>query len=84
MRPEWGCRIWDYLFEPLDDTTRGKIVEAGIEVINAEPRVKLITMNVMEYDLGIRTEIVCQYLIIGIVDTMFVNFDRSMATAWLN
>ena len=82
MRPDWGCRVWDYLFEPLDDTTRKKIVDAAMEVINADPRVKLINMNVMEYDLGIRIEIICQYLIIDIVDTMFVDFNRSTAMTW--
>ena len=82
MRPDWGCRVWDYLFEPLDDANRAKIIAAAMEVIKAEPRVKIINMNVMEYDHGIRIEIICEYLIIGIVDTMFVNFDRATAAAW--
>lgn len=82
VRPDWGCRVWDYLFEPLNDSTRAKIVAAAMEVINAEPRVKIINMNVIEYDQGIRIEIVCEYLIIGIVDTMFVNFDKSTTSAW--
>ena len=82
MRPDWGCAVWDYLFEPLDDPTRTKVVAAAMEVINAEPRVKLVTLNVMEYDQGIRIEIICQYLVIGVVDTMLVDFDRATVATW--
>jgi phage baseplate assembly protein W len=40
MRPEFGCRIWDLLFEPVTPTLLGLISEAVREAVGRwEPRV---------------------------------------------
>lgn len=40
MRPEFGCRVWDYLFEPMNPTTFGLVEAAVREAIERwEPRV---------------------------------------------
>ena len=50
MRPEFGCRIWDLLFEPVDANTLGLMAEyvrlalsqweprAGVEDVTVTPR----------------------------------------------
>lgn len=50
MRPEFGCRIWDLLFEPIDANTLGLMAEyvrlalsqweprAGVEDVTVTPR----------------------------------------------
>ena len=39
MRPEFGCRIWDYLFHPLDANTIGAMTTAVQEALARwEPR----------------------------------------------
>jgi uncharacterized protein len=42
MRPKFGCRIWDLLFEPITPNLLGLIVEAVREAIGQwEPRVSV-------------------------------------------
>lgn len=47
MRPNWGTRIPMLAFEPLDQTTIDIVKEDLTEVVNDEPRVKLIDMAVL-------------------------------------
>jgi phage baseplate assembly protein W len=40
MRPQFGCRIWDLLFEPINANTLGLMSEAVRDAISQwEPRV---------------------------------------------
>jgi phage baseplate assembly protein W len=42
MRPQFGCRIWDLLFEPINANTLGLMTEAVRETVSQwEPRVDL-------------------------------------------
>ncbi len=42
MRPQFGCRIWDLLFEPINANTLGLMAEAVRETVSQwEPRVTL-------------------------------------------
>ena len=42
MRPEFGCRIWELLFEPINANTLGLMSEAVREAVARwEPRVTL-------------------------------------------
>ena len=42
MRPEFGCKIWELLFEPINANTMGLMSEAVKEAIGRwEPRVTL-------------------------------------------
>jgi uncharacterized protein len=39
MRPEFGCSVWDYLFEPVNATTMGMMESAVREALERwEPR----------------------------------------------
>jgi uncharacterized protein len=43
MRPQFGCRIWDLLFEPVNFNTLGQMAEAAGEAIAQwEPRVDVV------------------------------------------
>ena len=47
MRPEFGCRIWDLLFEPINANTMGLMIEAVREAISRwEPRIELDDVRV--------------------------------------
>ena len=42
MRPQFGCRVWDLLFEPINANTLGLMAEAVRETVSQwEPRVEL-------------------------------------------
>src|SRR5262245_44274960 len=42
MRPQFGCRIWDLLFEPINANTLGLMAEAVRDAVSQwEPRIQL-------------------------------------------
>ncbi|MEX2375481.1 MAG: GPW/gp25 family protein [Dehalococcoidia bacterium] len=42
MRPEFGCRAWDFLYEPMNPNTLGLIENAVLEALRRwEPRVEV-------------------------------------------
>ncbi len=46
MRPQFGCRIWDLLFQPIDANTIGQIEVAVREAIQQwEPRIDLVEVK---------------------------------------
>lgn len=48
MRPEFGCKIWNLLFEPINANTLGLMAEAVREALGRwEPRVDLIDVRVV-------------------------------------
>lgn len=47
MRPEFGCRIWDFVFHPLTPNTIGEIKNAVEEALQRwEPRVVIELVEV--------------------------------------
>ncbi len=47
MRPEFGCRIHDYVFAPTDATTAGMIAhEVRASLLRWEPRIDVIEVDV--------------------------------------
>ena len=43
MRPQFGCRIWDLVFEPINANTLGLMAEAVKDAVSQwEPRVDLL------------------------------------------
>ena len=53
MMPEFGSIIWDYLYEPLDETTKQIIEQDAKDIINQDPRVSLQSLSVVEFERGI-------------------------------
>ena len=52
MRPEFGCRIWNLLFEPINANTLGLMSEAVRDAVGRwEPRIELDDVRV-EPDQG--------------------------------
>ncbi len=46
MRPAFGCRIWDLLYQSIDANTLGQIETATREAIEQwEPRIDLVEVN---------------------------------------
>lgn len=48
MRPQFGCRIWDLVFEPINANTLGLMSEAVKDAVSQwEPRVDLVDVDVV-------------------------------------
>jgi len=55
MRPQFGCRIWDLMFEPINANTIGMMSEAVKDAISQwEPRIDLedVVIDVDDQDNG--------------------------------
>lgn len=51
MRPDFGCAIWDLLFEPVNDNTLGLMAEAVREAMARwEPRIDVDDVDVRPLD----------------------------------
>ena len=45
MRPDFGCVIWDMLFEPFTDDVLATIVDNIVEIGEADPRLEVLEEN---------------------------------------
>ena len=53
MRPQFGCAIWDQLFEPINANTLGLMAQAARDAISQwEPRVDLESVTTTADDAG--------------------------------
>jgi phage baseplate assembly protein W len=76
MRPDFGCRIWDWLMEPLTESLRQQIVAEAQRVCEADPRVAVIDMQVFELDSGLRVEMTLQVQPFNTVETFSTDFEN--------
>lgn len=52
MRPRFGCRIWEMLFEPVTPTLYGEIQQAVFDALAQwEPRVTVESVDVVQDDV---------------------------------
>lgn len=75
MRPTWGCRIWDYLMEPLTDAMRDLIIDEAVRICREDTRVEVTDVSVREIDYGLRVAISLNYLPQRVADTFSVDFE---------
>lgn len=82
MRPTWGCRIWDYLMEPMTTTLHDDIVAEVISICQADERLKVVSVDVIDEDHALRVEITLNFSPLGVIDTFAVNFERRETARW--
>ena len=76
MRPEFGSIIWDMLFEPFDELVREAIISDARDIISQETRVELSSLDVFEFEQGLRLDIEVLYVPFNVFGTFEVEFDR--------
>lgn len=74
MLPDYGTLIYDYLFDPFDEITKNSIIEDAINIIQNEPRVKLVSVDAFQEDQALNVVMVLLFLPESITDNMFVSF----------
>ncbi len=57
MMPEYGTRIYSYLFDPFDEFTKSAILEDATNVVNSDPRVELVAIDATQEDQTLLIEI---------------------------
>jgi phage baseplate assembly protein W len=82
MRPTWGCKIWDYMMEQFTPDLRDKIVSEAVAVCAADTRVAVVSINVVEFDMGVRVELTLDFRPLNVVETFAVDFERRENARW--
>jgi phage baseplate assembly protein W len=77
MNPEFGCVIWDLLYEPLTDETRFLITENVSSIINYDPRVSTDQVIVTPYESGIQIQCTLTYRAYNIQQQLELRFDQT-------
>lgn len=76
MNPNFGCIIWDMLFEPMTNDNIQLILADCSSIVAADGRVVMNDINLIEYDSGIQLQMALYYQPLNIVDQFSLNFDR--------
>jgi phage baseplate assembly protein W len=77
MNPEFGCVIWDLLYEPLTDETRFLITNNVSDIINYDPRVTTDQVIVTPYESGIQIQCTLTYRPYNIQQQLQLRFDQA-------
>jgi phage baseplate assembly protein W len=77
MLPNFGTRIYEYLFDPFDEYTKNAIIEDAVNVIQSEPRVQLVDIQVYQEDQALTVAMVLLFQPESITDSLFVTFSQT-------
>ncbi len=77
MRPDFGCRIWDYLMEPMTPENERAVVEEARRVVLSDPRCEVVGIAATASENAIRVEFSLIYAPLGVADTFAIDFERS-------
>lgn len=80
MRPEYGCIIPDLLMEQMTEMTRNDIVREAVRVCEADSRVAVENVRVVEFENGIRVEIDLLNRMTQAATTFSVDFEQRETT----
>ena len=75
MRPNYGSIIKESLMNPLDALTIQDIEDDCIRIVNSDPRVSLINLNVADLEHTLRVEMYLQYKADLTEDVLIAEFD---------
>jgi phage baseplate assembly protein W len=74
MLPGFGTNIYNYLFDPFDDYTKNAIIEDAVRVVQADPRVQFVSIDVYQKDQALTIALVLLFVPESITDSLFVSF----------
>ena len=76
-QPTFGTIIWDVLFEPMTDQVKAAISADVMTIVKYDPRLKMNTINIIEYEHGIQIELDLTYIPTNQSETMRMTFDQA-------
>lgn len=77
MNPEFGCIIWNSIYEPLTEDLKDAIMDDVRRIVKTDPRIMVNTVNLVEYDFGLRIEISMTYVPTNQVDLLYLQFSKT-------
>ena len=77
MLPSFGTNIYSYLFDPFDQITINNIIADATNVVNSDPRVSIVSIDVYQADQAITVAMVLLFQPEAITDSLFVLFTQA-------
>jgi len=74
--PSYGCKIWNYLFEPFDDLIVQACVAEVDRIIASETRVVLQDCVVKQFNQGLMVQVTLLYRPYNVVNSFSIEFDQ--------
>lgn len=76
MRPSFGCKVWDYVMEPLTPENRQAVINEVTRVVSADPRATLQSVQVFDEENGLRIEVTLGYVGTDVYDSFALMFEN--------
>ena len=77
MQPKFGSIIWNMMFEPLNEETKGIIVEDIKRIVGYDPRIRTNNIIITQFDHGIQVELEIEFALTNRLDTLRLSFDNN-------
>ena len=76
MNPDFGCVIWDLLFEPMTQDNIQAILDDCYRIVTSDGRVSINNIDIIQYDSGLQLQMDLYYQPLNTVDSFRLNFDQ--------
>tara|TARA_Y100001970_G_C14201899_1_gene841602 strand:+ start:1529 stop:2005 length:477 start_codon:yes stop_codon:yes gene_type:complete len=82
MLPRFGSIIWDYLYDPMDQETKSIVEADARDIISQDPRVQLLTLEVVGFEHGIIINAKLKIKEQNMVEEMSIEFNNNNGGAY--
>jgi phage baseplate assembly protein W len=76
MLPTYGTKIYSYLFDPFDEYTKNSIIQDATRVVQSDPRVSLVSIDVFQEDQALTVAMILKFQPESVTDSLFVTFSQ--------
>jgi phage baseplate assembly protein W len=77
MQPKFGSIIWNMMFEPMNEETKGIIVEDVKRIVGYDPRIRTNNIIITQFDHGIQVELEIEFALTNRLSTLRLSFDNN-------
>ena len=84
MRPDYGCVIWDMLFDPFTEEAHALIVDNITAIAGSDPRLQILEVVPTSYEHGIQVTLTLKYIPTNQVEEMLLTFNQEAANVTNN
>ncbi len=80
MRPDFGCSIWDWLFELSSASVRDDIKAEARRICESDSRVNVLSCKLVILQNGVRVDLKLEYAPSNVVGDFYVTFENNQTT----
>lgn len=76
MRPDYGCKLWNYLMEPSSQYLAELIILEATRICELDTRCSVMNVQIAEADQGFRIEVLLAYQPWNVIGTFTASFQK--------